>query len=82
MENNSIELYDEKEVPTEKCRQVQEEIYSFLFPLITKYVGEGLSVRNLNYVMLDVAKRIEAQFLLSNLNLNNLKFIFVNNGGA
>lgn len=67
------ELYDDKEIPNERCTAIQNEIYSFLFPLITKYVDEGYSVRDLNYIMLDVAKRVEVQFLLSNLNLENLK---------
>jgi hypothetical protein len=67
------ELYDEKEIPNERCVAIQNEVYSFLFPLITKYVDEGYSVRDLNYVMLDVAKRVEVQFLLSSLNLENLK---------
>ena len=69
-----FELYDDKEIPTELCNRIQEEIYSFMFPLTTKYVGQGIPVRQLNLVLMDVSKRIEAQFLLANLNLNNLKF--------
>lgn len=68
------ELYDEKGIPTEECAKISEEFKSFMFPLFAKYTSEGVTPRELMYIMFDTAKSLEAQFLLSELNLGHLRF--------
>lgn len=58
-------LYDENFIPTETGNQVADDISSFLAPLYQRWIGKGLSPREMSYIVNDINKVMESQFLLT-----------------
>lgn len=68
-------IFNDEFSPNETAVKMADEISTFLMPLYQRWVvREGLSPRQLSYVVNDVNKLMEAQFLLSVIGIENIKF--------
>lgn len=67
-------IFNDEFTPNATAIKMADEISTFLMPLYQKWViREKLSPRQLSYVVNDVNKLIESQFLLSAVGVENIK---------
>jgi len=67
-------IFEDDFAPSDLACKLADEISIFLVPIYQKWISSNnLSPRQVSYIVNDVNKLIESQFLLSNVDLNNLK---------
>lgn len=66
-------MFDDDFTPSEEACKLADDISTFLVPIYQKWVtNHNLSPRQISYIVNDVNKLVESQFLLSKIDLNNL----------